>query len=208
MSGAVSDIAFTGSVKQAQEQRGSRRGYANMERRGSWSSTVTSELVQFLSGLDSFYLGTATAKGQPYIQHRGGPRGFLRVLDERTLAFADFKGNAQYISVGNLDENEKAYIFAMDYPNRRRIKIWGTARYVEDDVELIGTLNSDSYGAQPQRAVIFSIEAWDSNCPQHITPRFTEEDIAPTIQNYERRIAELESEVQRLMGHADADSRA
>lgn len=198
MTTPVSDIAFTPSVKAAQERRGSRKGYANMEQRGGWSESVTPELQLFLVNADSFYLGTASADGRPYIQHRGGPKGFLKALDSRTLAFADYKGNAQYISVGNLDENDKAYIFVMDYPNRRRIKIWGTAKYVEDDADLIARLNSEDYGAKPQRAVVFHVEAWDSNCPQHIIPRFTEADLEPRIRRYEDRIAELESEVARL----------
>lgn len=201
---ATSNIAFTVSVKAAQEQRGSRQAYASMEHKGGWSVEVTPDLEEFLAEVDSFYLGTATRDGQPYIQHRGGPKGFLKALGPRTLAFADYKGNAQYISVGNLDENPKAYLFLMDYPNRRRIKIWGTAEYVEDDAELLEKLGTDGYRAKPERAVVFRIQAWDSNCPQHITPRFTEADLAPAIEEYQRRIAELEAEVRRLGGAGPA----
>ena len=137
MTTIVSDIAFTGSVKAAQQTRGSRNNYERMEQQGGWQNKITPELAAFIAQRDSFYLGTASEAGQPYIQHRGGPRGFMKVLDAGTLGFADFVGNAQYISVGNLDENNKAFIFLMDYPNRRRIKIWGTAEIVEGDTHLI-----------------------------------------------------------------------
>lgn len=173
----VSDIAFTPSVKAAQEQRGSRAGYAGMEQKGGWSDEITPELALFIGERDSLYLGTASAGGQPYIQHRGGPKGFLKVIDNKTLAFAEFSGNRQYISVGNLDENDRACIFLMDYPNRRRIKIWGRAEFVEDDPELLERLVDPAYGATIERALVFHLEAWDVNCPQHITPRFTEEEI-------------------------------
>ena len=193
----ISDIAFSPRVKAAQEKRGSRDVYARVEQRNGWNSEVTPELEEFLSQRDSFYLGTASAGGQPYIQHRGGPKGFLRVLDRRTLAFADFVGNAQYISVGNLDENHKAFLFLMDYPNRRRIKVWGTAEYVEDDPRLLERLQDEAYGGRVERAIVFRVSAWDINCPQHIRPRFTEDELAPTIDAYQRRIRELEAEVQR-----------
>lgn len=173
----VSDIAFTPAVKAQQVRLGSRDAYARMEGRGGWSDRITEELAGFIGARDSFYLGTASADGQPYIQHRGGPRGFLKVLDDRTLAFADFSGNAQYISIGNLMENEKAFIFLMDYPNRKRIKIWGTARYVENDSDLLGQLIEPDYGARPERALVFTVQAWDLNCPQHITPRYTVDEM-------------------------------
>ena len=150
------------------------------EHRGGWSERVTPQLADFIEARDSFYLGTASAAGQPYIQHRGGPPGFLKVIDEQTLAFADFTGNAQYISIGNLMENDKAFIFLMDYPGRQRIKIWGTARYVEDDEALLGSLVDPDYGARPERAIVFTITAWDRNCPQHITPRYTVEEMRTT----------------------------
>jgi len=198
MNQPVSDIAFTPSVKAAQQQRGSREAYEKMEQRGGWRNKVTGELAEFLAERDSFYLGTASADGQPYIQHRGGARGFLKVLDDRTLAFADFIGNAQYISTGNLDENNKAYIFLMDYPNRRRIKIWGTAKVVEGDPELLNRLTDPDYSGKPERAFVFHVEAWDVNCPQHIRPRWTEEEISPLIEELKARIAELETENARL----------
>ncbi len=178
MTRPVSDIGFSPSVKVAQEQRGSRAGYARMEQKGGWSDEITPELAAFISQRDSLYLGTASADGQPYIQHRGGPKGFVKVLDNKTLAFADFSGNRQYISVGNLDENDRAFLFLMDYPNQRRIKIWGRAEFVEDTPSLLERLADPTSGATVERALVFHVEAWDVNCPQHITPRFTEEEIA------------------------------
>ena len=178
MARPASDIAFTSSVKAAQQQRGSRAGYARMEQKGGWSGEITPELADFISQRDSLYLGTASADGQPYIQHRGGPTGFIKVLDNKTLALADFSGNRQYISVGNLDENNRAFIFLMDYPNRRRIKIWGYAEFVEDTPSLLERLVDPAYGASVERALVFHVEAWDANCPQHIAPRFTKEEIS------------------------------
>ncbi len=194
----TSDVAFTPTVKAAQEARGSRRGYAKMEAKGGWRDTVTPDLAAFIAERDSFYLGTSNADGQPYIQHRGGPLGFLKVLDDRTLGFADFSGNRQYITVGTLEENDKAFIFLMDYPNRRRIKIWGRARYVEDDSDLLARLVDETYEAKPERAILFTIEAWDVNCPQHITQRFSFGEMAPTVDALKSRIAELEAEVAAL----------
>ena len=194
----VSDIAFTPTVKAVQERLGSRAGYAKMEQRGGWRDTVTSDLAHFIAERDSFYLATTSADGRPYIQHRGGPPGFLKVLDEHTLAFADFNGNRQYISIGNLAENDQAFLFLMDYPNRRRIKIWGRAEVVEDAPELLERLTDPAYSAQPERVFRFHIEAWDSNCPQHITPRFTAIEIQPEVQKLRDRIAALEAEVAVL----------
>ena len=189
----VSDIAFTPAVKAAQQKRGSREAYERMEQRGGWQHKVTPELAAFLAQRDSFYLGTASDDGQPYIQHRGGSKGFLKVVDEKTLGFADFVGNAQYISVGNLDENNKAFIFLMDYPNRRRIKIWGTSEIVEGDDALLQQLTDDDYHGKPQRVVLFHMEAWDVNCPQHIKPRFTEEEVGESMQALHDRIEQLEA---------------
>lgn len=195
MTESISDIAFTPAVKRVQELKGSRTGYAKMEAKGGWRNTVTGDLAGFIGERDSFYLGTASADGQPYIQHRGGKPGFLKVLDEKTLAFADFKGNRQYISAGNLTENDKAYIFLMDYPNRRRIKIWGRARIVDDDPALLSRLDDPDYSGAPEQAVVFDIAAWDVNCPQHITPRFTEEVIARVVAPLQERIVELETQL-------------
>ena len=200
----VSDIAFTPAVKAQQTRLGSRTAYARMDEKGGWSDTVTEDLAQFIAERDSFYLATTSATGQPYVQHRGGPKGFLKVVNERTLAFTDFGGNRQYITAGNLTENDRAFIFLMDYANRRRIKIWGRARVIEDDAPLLARLVDPLYRGKPERAIEFSIEAWDVNCPQHITRRFTEEEIDPEIQRLRGRITELEAQVSTLRRHAAA----
>ncbi len=198
MTRVISDVAFTPSVKRVQERKGSRKAYANMEEKGGWRGTITEDLAHFIGGRDSFYLGTASADGQPYIQHRGGKPGFLKVLDERTLAFADFRGNRQYITTGNLAENDKAYIFLMDYPNRRRIKIWGRARVIDDDVEILARLADPDYKGVPEQAVVFEVVGWDVNCPQHITPRFTEQEVAEIVAPLKRRIIELEAQLRTV----------
>ena len=172
----TSDIAFTPAVKAIQERMGSRASYNRMEQGLGWASTITPDLAQFISQRDSFYMATASADGQPYIQHRGGPKGFLQVLDDSTLAFADYSGNRQYISTGNLTENDKVSLFLMDYPNRQRIKIWGTAHAIEDDQNLLDNLAPPDYNASVERAILIKIEAWDANCPQHITPRLTQQE--------------------------------
>ncbi len=200
MTSKVSDIAFSPAVKAQQERLGSRVGYARMEEKGGWQDRVTNDLAGFIAERDSFYLASAGAGGQPYIQHRGGAKGFLKVLDEKRLAFADFSGNRQYITLGNLSENPRAFIFLMDYPNRRRVKIWGRAEFVEDDPALIARLTDPAYSGKPERAIVFHVEAWDVNCPQHIKPRYTEDDVAGAINKLQTRIAELEGEVARLTG--------
>lgn len=194
----ISDIAFTPAVKAVQERLGSRQAYAGKEARGGWSGTITDDLARFIAERDSLYLGTVSANGGPYIQHRGGPRGFLKVLDKNTLGFADYRGNRQYISMGNLSENDRACIFLMDYPKRRRIKIWGRAEFVEDDAGLLKRLVDADYKANPERALIFHVDAWDVNCPQHITPRFTQAETDPTARDLERRNAELQERVNEL----------
>ncbi|MFB3091091.1 MAG: pyridoxamine 5'-phosphate oxidase family protein [Gammaproteobacteria bacterium] len=173
----TSDIAFTDTVKKIQKRKGSRDTYAHMEQRGSWQDTVTKQLADFIAERDSFYMATVNSDGQPYIQHRGGPKGFLKVIDDHTLGFADFKGNRQYISYGNLEENNKVCLFFMDYPNRTRIKLWGTSEVNEDDESLIKSLSVTDYKGQVERAFIIPVEAWDSNCPQHIVPRYTKQEI-------------------------------
>jgi predicted pyridoxine 5'-phosphate oxidase superfamily flavin-nucleotide-binding protein len=201
-----SDIAFSPSVKAAQERRGSRAGYAKMEEKGGFAVAIDEELAAFIAEQRSFYLGTASKDGQPYIQHRGGPEGVLRVLDERKLAFADFAGNRQYISTGNLAENPKAMIFLMDYAKRQRVKIWGTARVVEDDPELIAKLFPGAYRARGEAAIIFTVEAWDVNCPQHIPQMFFAEDVAEAIGRLEQRIAALDAENASLKATLDEKS--
>lgn len=193
-----SDIAFSRSVKAVQTRRGSRAGYAKMEEKGGFAVEIDPALAAFITEQRSFYLATANADGQPYIQHRGGPKGFLHVLDEKTLAFADFAGNRQYITTGNLAENPKAMIFLMDYAHPRRVKIWGTARVVEDDTDLVAQLMPKDYRARPEAAIIFAIEAIDVNCPQHIPQMFFAEDVAQAIARLEQRIGDLEAENGRL----------
>jgi predicted pyridoxine 5'-phosphate oxidase superfamily flavin-nucleotide-binding protein len=193
-----SDIAFTPAVKDIQSRKGSRQGYARMEERGSWDTTITPALAAFIGEQTSAFFATASASGQPYIQHRGGPKGFLRVLDEKTIAFADFAGNRQYITQGNLTENPKAYLFLIDYAHRRRIKLWGTARVVEHDSALIGRLMPCGYKARPEQAILFTVSAWDSNCPQHIPQRFEAADVAAALAERDKRIAALEAELARL----------
>ncbi len=193
----ISDIAFTPSVKAIQSRKGSRPAYARMEQGGGWSKSIDSELAQFIAEQSSFFMATSNAEGQPYIQHRGGPPGFLRVLDEHTLGFADFRGNRQYISQGNLVENPKVHLFLIDYAERRRVKIWGEAKVVEDDRELLDRLMPSGYKARPEQAFIIAVTAWDANCPQHIPQRFEAADVAKAIESREQRIAELERELAR-----------
>ena len=198
MTASSTDIAFTPAVKSVQTRRGSRDAYARLEAKGGWATTIDANLAAFIGDQRSFYLATASRDGQPYIQHRGGPPGFLRVLDERTLAFADFTGNRQYISTGNLAENPKAMIFLMDYANRRRVKVWGTARVVEDDPGLTAQLFPDAYRARAEAAILFTVETWDTNCPQHIPQMLFAEDIAGAVDALKTRIADLEAENARL----------
>jgi predicted pyridoxine 5'-phosphate oxidase superfamily flavin-nucleotide-binding protein len=194
----ASDVAFTDFVKAIQARKGSRRAYARMEQGGSWEQSITAELKAEIEAQNSVFLATANAQGQPYIQHRGGPPGFLRVLDDRTIGFVDFKGNRQFITQGNLEQNPKAHLFLIDYANRRRIKIWGTARVVEGDQLLIQQLMPVDYRARPEQVFLFTVTAWDMNCPQHIPRRFDEADVAAAIESRDQRIAALEAEVERL----------
>jgi len=194
-----SDIAFTPAVKAFQKRKGSREGYARIERSHGWQTTVTPDLAAFLANLDMFYLGTSNAEGQPYIQHRGGSPGFLKVIDDHTLGFADFGGNRQYITLGNLSENPKAFIFLMDYANRRRVKLWGTAKVIESDSDLLETLRDPDYPGKVERVILFTIDAWDINCPQHIHKRFSDRQIAPVIEKLQSRIAELEAELRQVV---------
>jgi len=195
-----SDIAFSPAVKTVQKRRGSRAAYARMEQKGGFATTIEPSLAGFIAQARSFYLATAGKDSQPYIQHRGGPPGFLRVLDERTLAFADFGGNRQYITTGNLEENPRAMIFLMDYANRRRVKIWGTARVVEHDAALNANLLPKGYQARVEAVILFTVEAWDANCPQHIPQMLFAEDVALVVDALETRIGQLEAENARLRG--------
>jgi predicted pyridoxine 5'-phosphate oxidase superfamily flavin-nucleotide-binding protein len=195
-----SDVAFTPAVKAIQSAKGSRGAYAHVEARGGWSSEVDDKLAAFLADANSLYFATASADGQPYIQHRGGPKGFVKVLDKNTLAFADYSGNRQYITQGNLSENPKAHIFVMDYAHRRRMKIWGEARVVDDDPALTQSLMPQGYKARPEQVILFRISAWDTNCPQHIPQKFDAADVAAALAMRDARIAELEAELAALKG--------
>jgi predicted pyridoxine 5'-phosphate oxidase superfamily flavin-nucleotide-binding protein len=196
--GFPSDIAFTEAVKAQQTRMGSRRAYAHMEESSGWQTRITAELEEFIIARNSMYLATANAAGQPYIQHRGGPPGFLRVLDEHTFGFADFAGNKQYITLGNIQENTKAHAFLMDYAHRRRIKIWGELSAFEGDADLNARLKPASYKARVERVMLFKVAAWDVNCPQHIPVKFDAEDVRTAIETRDARIAELEAEVKKL----------
>jgi predicted pyridoxine 5'-phosphate oxidase superfamily flavin-nucleotide-binding protein len=193
-----SDVAFTKSVKEIQERKGSRGAFAKQEERGGWQTEISDDLKSFIEAQISVYFATASKDGQPYIQHRGGPAGFLHVLDTKTIAFADFKGNRQYITQGNLAENPKAYFFLMDYEHRRRVKLWGEARVVEGDEELIAKLMPQNYKARPEQAIVFTLEAWDVNCSQHIPQRFEAEDVMRALAVRHQKIAALEAEIERL----------
>jgi uncharacterized protein len=195
---SASDIAFSPSVKAEQGRRGSRHGYERMERSRGWPTTVTPDLAAFIADARSFYLATASAEGQPYIQHRGGPAGFLKILDDKTLAFADYSGNKQYITLGNLAENPRAYIFIMDYVHQRRVKLWGTAKVIEGDDELLSKLADPGYRARPERVIVFTLEAWDQNCPQHIPRMLPFDDVKEAIERLQARIGDLEAENARL----------
>lgn len=194
----ASDVAFTEVVKSIQARKGSRAAYARMEQGGSWERTITPGLRAEIESQTSVFLATANGQGQPYIQHRGGPAGFLKVLDEHTIGFADFAGNRQYITQGNLEENPQAHLFLIDYANRRRIKLWGTARVVEDDGTLTRQLLPTNYKARPERVLLFNVTAWDVNCPQHIPQRFEAADVQAVIDVRDRRMAQLEAELAAL----------
>jgi predicted pyridoxine 5'-phosphate oxidase superfamily flavin-nucleotide-binding protein len=191
------DLIFTPAVQQAQAERGSAKAYTARVEEG-FPDKVTPELAAFIAEQDTAFLGTASAEGAPYIQHRGGPKGFIKVIDERTLGFADYRGNRQYITLANLSENDRAYLFLLDPARRQRIKLWGRARVVENDPGLVERLFDKGYKAKPERAILFTIEAWDVNCSQHIVTRFTEAEIGEALTTVQVRIAELEAENARL----------
>lgn len=194
----ASDVAFTPAVKAIQSAKGSRGSYERVEKGGGWETTITPYLAGFIARQRSALLATATKDGQPYIQHRGGPVGFLNVLDDKTIAFADFAGNRQYVTLGNLSENPKAFLFLLDHVQRRRVKIWGEARVVEDDPELLARLMPEGYRARGERVIIFTVAAWDVNCEQHIPQRFDAEDVMEALEERDRQIAELKDENARL----------
>jgi uncharacterized protein len=199
-----SDVAFTPAVKAVQTRKGSRDAYAHVEQNGGWRTEIDEDLSAFLAAQDSMFLATASADGQPYIQHRGGPKGFIKVLDKNTLAFADYGGNRQYITQGNLSENPKANIFVMDYAHRRRVKIWGEARVVDDDPALLKSLMPQGYKARPEQVIAFKVSAWDTNCPQHIPQKFDAADVAAALASRDTRIAELETELAAVKGEVSS----
>ena len=192
-----SDVVFTPSVKALQEAHGSRHAYARMEQGRGWQTAITDEVRGFIEAQTTLFMATANLDGQPYMQHRGGPPGFLRVLDERTIAFADFTGNRQFVSTGNLADNPKAQLFLMDYAHRQRLKIWGEAR-VETDPALVEKLMPAGYKARAEQAIVFTVMAWDANCPQHIPQLVPVDEVVPAIVERDRRIRELEEEVAQL----------
>lgn len=194
----ASDVAFTPTVKEIQARKGSRHAYARMESGDGWGTTITPELAAFIGEQTSVFLGSANAEGQPYIQHRGGPPGFLRVLDDRTIAFVDFSGNRQFITQGNLAENAKAHLFLIDYANRQRVKLWGEARVVENDAALLAKLMPADYKARGEQVLLFSVATWDANCPKHIPQRYEAAEVAHLLEQRDRRIAELETELAAL----------
>jgi len=198
-----SDVAFSSTVKATQERLGSRAHFAAGDIERPWPTAIRDDLAAFIAQRDTFYLATANASGQPYIQHRGGPPGFLRVLDDHTLGFVDLPGNRQYITIANLQDNPQAFIFLMDYARQQRVKIWGTAKVVEDDTALIELLSEGlTLRKKPQRAILFTVATWDINCRQHITARYTEDELRPAIEKLQARILELEAENEALKRHA------
>lgn len=193
-----SDVAFTPSVKAVQARKGSRRSYQRMEENGSWQSRITPDLADFIEAQTSVFLATASAAGQPYVQHRGGPPGFLRVLDDKTIGFVDFAGNRQYITQGNLAENPKAHLFMIDYTQRRRVKIWGDARCLEGNAELMNKLTPQDYKVRLEAVILFTVSAWDANCPKHIPQRVEAAEVAAVLVERDNRIAALEKKVNLL----------
>jgi len=192
--------ATTDAVIAMQEKLGSRAMVARLTSQHDEKIEITGDLAGFIGQLDSFYLATASADGRPYVQHRGGKPGFLKILDDRTLVFADYPGNKQYFSLGNLSENDRVALFLMDYPAQQRIKVWGRAEIVEDDAALLASLTDPDLPRPPERAIKVTIEAWDVNCPKHITPRYTEAHVAQVVEKLTARVAELEAKLAAIGG--------
>lgn len=193
-----SDVAFSDAVKSVQAARGSRTAYARVERQGGFATEIDEQLVDFLADIDTAFLATANAGGQPYVQHRGGPKGFIRALDEHTLGFVDFAGNRQYISTGNLTENDKVCLFLMDYAHKRRVKLWGTAKTVSMTDALREQLGTPGYRAQAEQVVLITLTAWDMNCPQHIPQKVDVAEVAAAVKSLRARITELQEENRQL----------
>ena len=198
-----SDVAFTPTVKAIQARKGSRRAYALQEEAGAWRTAIDDELKDLVQAQTSVFLATVNAEGQPYMQHRGGPPGFLRVIDSQTIGFVDYAGNRQFITSGNLADNPKAFLFLIDYAHRRRIKIWGTARVVEGDAALTAHLMPANYKARAEQVILFAVTAWDANCPQHIPQRFEAADVAAALAANDLQISALKAELALLTSHSD-----
>jgi len=196
----TSDVAFTPSVKAIQARKGSRAAYRRLEEKGGWQRAISEELAAFIAEQRSVFLATVSSASWPYIQHRGGPPGFLKLLGPTTLAFADFRGNRQYITQGNLSDNPNAHLFLIDYTQRKRVKIWGEARVIEEDADLLAQVMPTDYGARPEQVILFEVSAWDVNCPQHIPLRFDAEEVERVLAERDARIAALEAELQTLRG--------
>ena len=195
-----SDVAFSPAIKAIQTRKGSRKAYADVEQGRGWRTEIDDDLAAFIAAQTSLFFATASADGQPYIQHRGGPAGFVHVLDKSTLAFADFSGNRQFITQGNLSENPKAYIFLLDYAHRQRVKLWGEARVIEDDAALLASLMPRDYRARPEQVILFKLIAWDTNCKQHLPQKFDAADVRVALETRDARIAELEQQLAALQG--------
>lgn len=191
------DRVFTPAARAAQAARGSAKAYERRIAEG-FPGKVTPELAKFIAEQDTAFIATATRDGAPYVQHRGGPKGFIKVIDQQTLGFADYRGNRQYITLANLSENDRAFLFLLDPARKQRIKLWGRARIVENDPELIAKLFDPGYQARPERAVLFTIEAWDVNCSSHIVTRFTEGEIEEAFAVVRQKVDALEAENERL----------
>src|SRR6185437_11336348 len=191
------DLVFTPAARQAQAERGSASAYERRVAEG-FPDRITPELAKFIAEQDTAFLATATKDGAPYLQHRGGPKGFIKIIDEKTLGFADYRGNRQYLTLANLSENDRAFLFLLDPARRQRIKFWGRARVVENEPQLVQRLFDDGNKARPERAILFTIEAWDVNCSSHIVTRFTEAEIEQALNTVTAEIAELEAENARL----------
>lgn len=189
------DIVFTPAAQREQAERGS---VVARQAADGFPDRITPELAAFIAEQDTAFLGTATAGGSPYIQHRGGPKGFIKVLDEKTLGFADYRGNRHYITLGNLSENDRAFLFLIDFSRRQRIKLWGRARAVEHDDALLEKLFDQGYKARPERVILFTVEAWNANCSQHITARLSEPEIEQMLGTVQERYAALQAENARL----------
>lgn len=197
MAMAFSEITFTSSVKAAQSLYGSREKNSRFESAQDACNRLTDQEAEFITQRDSFYQATVSETGWPYVQHRGGPKGFLKVLDERTIGFADFRGNVQYLSVGNLNANDRISLILMDYTNRQRLKIWGRARIVHDSEapDLIAQLEVPSYRARVERGIVIHVEAYDWNCPQHITPRYSKAEVDQLMAPLLEEISELKAQL-------------